>query len=81
MVRNICIIGSGLAGLSTAKTLRQFGFTVTVFEKESDIGGVWSASRRYPGLTTQNPRETYAFSDFPMPTSYPEWPSGTRMQA
>lgn len=81
MIQTIGIIGAGLAGLSTAKTLRQFGFTVTVIEREADIGGVWSSSRRYPGLTTQNPRETYAFSDFPMPKSYPEWPTGAQVQA
>ncbi len=81
MVGTIGIVGSGLAGLSTAKTLRQFGFDVTVYEREADIGGVWSASRRYPGLTTQNPRDTYAFSDFPMPKAYPEWPSGAQVQA
>lgn len=77
----IGIVGGGLAGLSTAKILKNFGFTVVLFEKEADIGGVWSASRRYPGLTTQNPRETYAFSDFPMPKHYPEWPSGAQVQA
>ncbi|MDF8331917.1 flavin-containing monooxygenase [Novosphingobium cyanobacteriorum] len=81
MVRRIGIIGGGIAGLVTAKTLRQFGHDVMVFEKESEVGGVWASSRRYPGLTTQNPRETYAFADFPMPSSYPEWPSGTQMQA
>jgi cation diffusion facilitator CzcD-associated flavoprotein CzcO len=75
------IVGGGIAGLSTAKTLKACGFDVILFEKEADVGGVWSASRRYPGLTTQNPRDTYAFSDFPMPKSYPEWPSGTQMQA
>lgn len=81
MIRSIAIVGAGIAGLVTAKTLSQFGFSVTVFEKERDVGGVWSASRRYPGLTTQNPRETYAFADFPMPKSYPEWPTGAQMQA
>jgi cation diffusion facilitator CzcD-associated flavoprotein CzcO len=75
------IIGAGLAGLSTAKVMRQFGFEVIVFEREPDVGGVWSKRRRYPGLTTQNPRDTYAFSDWPMPRSYPEWPSGEQMQA
>lgn len=75
------IIGAGIAGLCTAKTLKEIGFSVTIFEKEADVGGVWSASRRYPGLTTQNPRETYAFSDFPMPDSFPEWPTGAQMQA
>jgi len=75
------IIGAGLAGLSTAKTLKMFGFGVVVWEREADVGGVWSASRRYPGLSTQNPRDTYAFSDFPMPRDYPEWPTGAQMQS
>ena len=73
-------IGAGFAGLSTAKVLKAFGHTVTLFEKESDVGGVWSASRRYPGLTTQNVRSTYALSDFPYPDDYPEWPSGEQVQ-
>ena len=77
---NIAIIGAGFAGLSTAKVLKAFGHTVTLFEKESDVGGVWSASRRYPGLTTQNVRSTYALSDFPYPDDYPEWPSGEQVQ-
>lgn len=81
MIRTIGIVGGGIAGLVTAKTLRQFNFDVVLLERESDVGGVWSASRRYPGLTTQNPRETYAFADFPMPRSYPEWPTGAQMQA
>lgn len=81
MIKTVAIIGAGFAGLSTAKVLQTFGFEVTVFEKAPDVGGVWSASRRYPGLTTQNPRTTYALSDFPMPESYPEWPSGEQVQA
>ena len=76
----IGIIGAGIAGLCTAKTFKSFGYQVTIFEKEADVGGVWSASRRYPGLTTQNPRETYEYSDFPMPSDYPEWPSGEQVQ-
>jgi thioredoxin reductase len=77
---NIAIIGAGFAGLSAAKVLDAFGHRVTVFEKEADVGGVWSAARRYPGLTTQNVRDTYAFSDFPYPDDYPEWPSGEQVQ-
>ena len=80
MIKTVGIIGAGFAGLSTAKVLKSFGFEVTVFEKEPDVGGVWAASRRYPGLTTQNPRTTYALSDFPMPSHYPEWPSGEQVQ-
>lgn len=76
----IGIIGAGFAGLGTAKVLTQFGHEVTVFEKAPDVGGVWSATRRYPGLRTQNNKDTYCFSDFPMPSSYPEWPSGEQVQ-
>lgn len=77
---NIVIIGAGFAGLACAKTLREFGFDVVVHEAAPDVGGVWSATRRYPGLSTQNTKDTYAFSDFPMPDSYPEWPSGAQVQ-
>jgi len=74
------IIGAGFAGLSTAKVLKRFGFDVLIFDKTPDVGGVWSATRRYPGLTTQNNKGTYALSDFPMSKSYPQWPSGQQVQ-
>jgi Flavin-binding monooxygenase-like len=74
------IIGAGVAGLATAKTLLQAGHDVAVFDKTPDVGGVWSETRRYPGLTTQSPKATYALSDFPMPRHYPEWPTGQQVQ-
>ncbi len=76
----IAVIGAGFAGLSTAKVLRETGFDVTVFEKARDVGGVWSVTRRYPGVRTQNDKGTYALSDFPMPADYPEWPTGEQVQ-
>ena len=66
----IAIVGAGFAGLSTAKIRKAMGHKVTVFEKDCEVGGAWAASRRYPGLTTQNVRTTYAFSDFPYPSDY-----------
>ena len=76
----IAIIGAGVAGLTTAKVLLQAGHDVTVIDRVEDVGGVWSASRRYPGLTTQSPKAQYSFSDFPMAKSFPEWPSGAQVQ-
>jgi dimethylaniline monooxygenase (N-oxide forming) len=61
--------------------LRELGHEVVVFEKAPDVGGVWSATRRYTGLRTQNNRNSYAFSDLPMPKEYPEWPTGEQVQA
>jgi len=75
------IIGAGVAGLATAKVLKQAGHDIIVFEKAPDVGGVWSSTRRYPGLTTQSPKAQYSLSDFPMPSTDPEWPSGAQVQA
>jgi dimethylaniline monooxygenase (N-oxide forming) len=80
-MRRVGIIGAGISGLVTAKTMLEEGFEVTLFETEDEVGGVWARSRRYPGVHTQNPRDTYAFSDFPMPRTYPEFPSGEQVQA
>ena len=80
MIKTIGIIGAGLAGLSCARIFKAFGYEVIVFEKEADLGGVWSASRRYPGLCTQDSKTTFHLPDFPMPDDYPEWPSGQQMQ-
>ena len=78
--KRIGIIGAGFAGVTSAKILRDFGFDTVVFEKESEVGGVWASSRRYPGLSTQNVRSTYAFTDYPYPKGTPEWQSGEQVQ-
>ncbi|MFC9896407.1 flavin-containing monooxygenase [Nocardia sp. NPDC127579] len=77
----IAIVGAGIAGLASAKVLSREGFPVEVFDRAPDVGGVWSATRRYPGLRTQNSRNSYHFSDFPMPEDYPRVPDGAQMQA
>src|SRR2546430_17603051 len=77
----VAIVGAGVAGLSSAKVLKQAGHDVTVFDKTPDVGGVWSRTRRYPGVTTQSPKAQYSFSDFPMPADFPEWPDGAQVQS
>lgn len=76
----IAIIGAGFAGLASGKVLTEFGHEATIFEKAPDVGGVWSETRRYPGLSTQNDKGTYHLSDLPMPKDYPEWPTGEQVQ-
>jgi len=80
-ISKLCIIGAGFAGLTATRVFKALNYEVTLYEKDSEVGGVWAASRRYPGLTTQNTRSTYELSDFPMPSDYPEWPSGAQVQA
>ena len=79
--QSVCVIGAGIAGLVTAKILIGDGFDVTVFEKDSALGGTWAASRSYPGLRTNNCKYTYAFSDYPYPQSADVFPHGEQVRA
>ena len=47
--RKIAILGAGYTGLSAAYDLAKAGHEVTVFEKESDIGGLAGAFELAPG--------------------------------
>ena len=76
----VCVIGAGVAGLVSAKVLRDDGFRVTVFEREPEPGGVWSSSRSYPGLRANTPREVYSFSDFPYPDGTDDFPTAAQVR-
>jgi dimethylaniline monooxygenase (N-oxide forming) len=41
---NIAVIGLGAAGLVALKNLKEEGFSVTGFERNSYIGGLWKYS-------------------------------------
>jgi cation diffusion facilitator CzcD-associated flavoprotein CzcO len=77
--KTVGIIGAGVSGLATAKVFLSQGHAVTVFDKAGTLGGVWTPARRHPGLRLQTVRDCYAFSDFPMPSHYPEFPSGAQI--
>ncbi|UGT43775.1 NAD(P)-binding domain-containing protein [Nocardia yamanashiensis] len=76
----VVVIGAGIAGLVTAKVMRDDGFDVTVLEQEPTVGGVWAPSRTYPGLRTNNSRETYAFSDHPYGDSGEVFPTAEQVR-
>jgi dimethylaniline monooxygenase (N-oxide forming) len=77
--RRVCVIGAGVSGLVTAKAFLANGHSVTVLEQVATVGGVWAPSRRYPGIQLQVPCECYAFSDYPMPSHYPQYPDGQQI--
>jgi len=57
----VCIIGSGFAGLCMAIHLRRRGISFVVLEQGSDIGGVWR-DNIYPGCACDVPSHLYSFS-------------------
>ena len=66
--RKIAIIGAGVAGLSTARQLIGEGFDCTLFERNAEIGGVWSDG--YLNFGAQVQRELYEFPDWPLPEGH-----------
>lgn len=79
--KSVCVIGAGISGLVSAKILSGDGFDVTLFEKEPEFGGTWITSRTYPGLHTNNARQTYCFSDYPYPETADLFPSAEQVRA
>lgn len=63
MKKKVAVIGAGPNGLVAAKYLKE-NFDVTIFEKESKIGGTWNIDKGQPGLTVQSKKEAYCYTDF-----------------
>ena len=55
------VIGAGASGLAATHRLRQAGVAVTVFEKNTDVGGTW-LENVYPGCRVDVPNQLYSFS-------------------
>ncbi|GHF55620.1 flavin-containing monooxygenase [Seohaeicola zhoushanensis] len=75
----ICIIGAGSSGVTVAKALRDKGLTFDIFEKGSDIGGMWryendnGQSSCYASLHIDTSRPNLGYSDFPIDPSLPDF--------
>jgi dimethylaniline monooxygenase (N-oxide forming) len=61
------ILGAGPAGLAAAKLARSRDHAVTVFERWSQIGGIWNPASNgaYESVTTQTSRMAFHYSDHP----------------
>ena len=80
MKLKVCIIGAGSSGLATAKILHENSIAFDWFEISSGIGGNWrynndnGRSAAYDTLHIDASKERMAFSDFPMPAAFPNYP-------
>jgi len=80
-VDRVCIIGAGSSGLTACQVLGARGVPFECFEKGSMIGGNWryendnGTSSAYRSLHINSARKLMSYKAFPMPDSYPDYPS------
>jgi dimethylaniline monooxygenase (N-oxide forming) len=84
---SVCIIGAGSSGIAALKTVHERGIPVECFEKSDRVGGNWVFGNRngmssaYRSLHINTSRERMEYPDFPMPSSYPDFPHHTQIAA
>lgn len=74
----ILIIGGGPVGLAMAKALRARQIDYDQVEASDAIGGNW-LNGVYESTHIISSKTTTEYSDFPMPESYPDFPSAAQM--
>ena len=79
VAKSVAVLGAGVSGLVAAKTLKQYGFEVTVFEARSRLGGVWA--NNYRSLRVLEPACVYGFPDWPWPKGTSLYPSAQEVRA
>ncbi len=77
-IRSVAVVGAGVAGLATARTVIARGLECTVFERSGVPGGVWSDGYSNFGLQVQS--ELYEFPDWPLPEGTPDFTPGPVIQ-
>jgi cation diffusion facilitator CzcD-associated flavoprotein CzcO len=74
----VCVIGAGASGLAAVKNLREHGFAVDCYERETSVGGAWNwrhdRSPVYASTHLISSRPLTEFPDFPMPDGWPDYP-------
>ena len=84
---SVCVIGAGSSGIAAVKALSQRGIAFDCFEKSDRVGGNWvfrnpnGMSSAYQSLHINTSRDRMAYSDFPMPADYPDFPHHTQVAA
>jgi hypothetical protein len=75
--QRVAVIGAGISGIAAANILQKNGFSVVVFEKSEQVGGVWAVA--YPDIRLQNIGRQYHLSGFPWPFTPDFHPTGDQI--
>ena len=84
---SVCVIGAGSSGIAVAKEFAERGIPFECFERGDRVGGNWVFRNRtgtaaaYASLHINTSKRRMAYSDFPMPAPYPDFPHHTQMAA
>ena len=73
-VPTICVVGAGFSGLAMCGGLTRWGISYDCYEADSALGGNWFHGV-YETVHIISSRKTTEYKDFPMPESYPDFPS------
>jgi dimethylaniline monooxygenase (N-oxide forming) len=83
----VCVIGAGSSGIAAAKALHERGIPFDCFEASDRVGGNWvfanknGMSSAYRSLHINTSRERMAYTDFPMPKAFPDFPHHSHIAA
>ncbi|HYO87530.1 MAG TPA: NAD(P)-binding domain-containing protein [Candidatus Limnocylindrales bacterium] len=84
----VCIIGAGPSGITAIKQCLQAGLTqIVCYEKQDQVGGNWIFSPEgghssvYETTHSITSISQSAFSDYPMPAGFPDFPSHRQILA
>ena len=72
--KDICIVGGGLSGITSARWAIESGYTVKIYDNNSELGGCW-ISKAYENVRLQSNKDSYSFSDYPMSEEYSDYPT------
>jgi hypothetical protein len=80
-----CVVGAGPAGLAMARTLKRLHVEFDVYERHSEVGGIWDqanpGSPIYDSAHFISSKTKSHFLDFDMPAHYPDYPSHRQILA
>lgn len=74
------VIGAGFSGLGMAAAMTRHGLAFDLLEADDEVGGNWYHGV-YETVHIISSRKTTEYSDWPMPASYPDFPSAAQMLA
>lgn len=79
----VCVVGAGASGLAAIKNLKEYGFAVDCYERETGVGGAWNwrhdRSPVYASTHLISSKPFTQYPDFPMPDSWPDYPHHSQL--